>query len=164
MIWWKWLKTESSLPPPFPHYIYIYFSFEIPWFLKAFVKNIKWIWVFTKYLCSTCLARFHAEYIWRPCIEVSPNIDWKLSPPKIMTPFLSSTSPNNYEFDSSNKTFAPRNIVRDAPFPPYHALYILSLVLAPNIMIVARDYIWMHHAHAHPWNDCANWLHGITFP
>lgn len=147
MSWWKWLETQSSLPLP-PPWIYIYIIYIICFlkyivFYKHLSRNIKWILAFTKCLCSTFLARSCRIYslywgftnIYIYILETVTS--------KHQVPFLPSTSPNNCEFDSSNKTLAPNKKSEMSHFLHTMPLYILSLVLASNIMIVARHYIWM---------------------
>ena len=52
---------------------------------------------------------------------------------KHQVPFLPSTSPNNCEFDSSNKTLAPNKKSEMSHFLHTMPLYILSLVLANRL-------------------------------
>ena len=146
MSWWKWLETQSSLPLPPPwiyiYYIYIICFFEIHCFLQAFVKKhqmdlsfykMPLLYIFGKVMPNIFpVLRFH-QYIY--ILETVTS--------KHQVPFLPSTSPNNCEFDSSNKTLAPNKKSEMSHFLHTMPLYILSLVLASNIMIVARHYIWM---------------------
>lgn len=133
-------------PPPSPMDIYIYYIynlfFEIHCFLQAFVKKhqmdlsfykMPLLYIFGKVMPNIFpVLRFH-QYIYIYILETVTS--------KHQVPFLPSTSPNNCEFDSSNKTLAPNKKSEMSHFLHTMPLYILSLVLASNIMIVARHYI-----------------------
>lgn len=144
--------------------IYIICFFEIHCFLQAYVKKhqmdlsfckMPLLYIFGKvmpYMCGVPVLRFH---LYR--LETVTS--------KHQVPFLPSTSPNNYEFDSSNKTLAPNKNIRDVPFPPYHAfIYPFIGVGIKHHDCCPSLYINADHADAHSLNDCAHSVCGITLP